>query len=415
MSSNRWVRPMAGLAAAVAAAVLGACTIDDLPMRKSIETLGYAWKQVAAFAGDSTDPLAEYGRSTAICGSWAAVGCPAEGASGEGAVYLYQRTGGTWRFAQKITGGAGAFLGTSVALSNTFLAVGAPGETTGAAGAVYVYALGNWSSSKRLISLDHASGDQFGYSVAVSDSWVLAGAPYHGASPAASGQAYIFARDQGGPANWGSPSSHQSPFHTAAPAANDYFGASVSLSGNYAVVGAPNGFGSSSSGAGAAYVYWLNGATWGDGAGGPTTTLTSAGSKAFGISVALSGDWILVGSSGNESASLYNRSGTGWSGTPLSDPNGTVGNLFGFAVGLSGNLPLVGAVNHNGAASLGGRIFPFELIGSSIINEDPLYAQPAAANAGFGQSISVSGDSAIVGAFGNDTVTGMAFILERSR
>ena len=189
---------------------------------------------------------------------------------------------------------SGDQFGWSVALSaqgRTAL-VGAPNGDTGT-GAAYVFTLrwGAWSQAGDLTASDAASGDQFGWSVALSaqGSMALAGARGHNSG---TGAAYVFTL------RWGAWS--QAGDLTASDAASgDQFGSSVALSnpGTTALIGAP----SRDTGTGAAYVFTLRSAAWSQ--AGDLTASDAATLDNFGWAVALSaqGSMALIGAPGHNS------------------------------------------------------------------------------------------------------------------
>jgi uncharacterized repeat protein (TIGR01451 family) len=87
------------------------------------------------------------------------------------------------------------------------------------------------------------------------------------------------------------------------PAADDRFGISVAVSGDTVVVGAS----AANSSAGSAYVFVRSGATWAQQA--QLTPSDAAGGGYFGNSVAISGNTVLVGAFGHRSAYVYENSG----------------------------------------------------------------------------------------------------------
>ena len=107
---------------------------------------------------------------------------------------------------------------------------------------------------KKLTASDAEAGDFFGYGVALSGDTIIVGA-YQGAAPAAAsatGAAYVYERNQGGANNWG----EVKRLTSSDADALDFFGFSVALSGDIAVVGAPEE--GAMQQAGAAYVFQRN-------------------------------------------------------------------------------------------------------------------------------------------------------------
>ncbi|MBI4579220.1 MAG: FG-GAP repeat protein, partial [Planctomycetes bacterium] len=128
---------------------------------------------------------------------------------------------------------------------------------------------------------------------------------------------------------------------TASDAANtDFFGWSVSLEGNDALVGAPYQDAAAPDG-GAVYVYHFDGASWAQTA--KLTASDAAQEDFFGWSVSLHGDYAVIGAfmkngAGTHSGAAYvfRRSGTGWTQlAKLTAPDAAAGDSFGQSVRLS--------------------------------------------------------------------------------
>jgi len=92
----------------------------------------------------------------------------------------------------------------------------------------------NWGEVKKLVASDAEEGDRFGWSVAVSGDIAVVGAHAEGAGGDEAGAAYVFSRNQGGTDNWG----EVEKFTASDTEAGDFFGFSVAVSGEVAVVGA---------------------------------------------------------------------------------------------------------------------------------------------------------------------------------
>jgi len=159
----------------------------------------------------------------------------------------------------------------------------------------------------KLTAADAAVFDHFGFSVSLSGDTAIIGVPFDDDAGAASGSAYVFREVAG---VW-----QQIAKLTADDAAvNDYFGASVSLSGDTAVVGA---IFDAHAGAqsGSAYVFTRTGCVWTQQA--KLTASDADAGDLFGVSVALSGDTVVVGAylddhaAGTNSGSAYVFTGLG--------------------------------------------------------------------------------------------------------
>ena len=199
-----------------------------------------------------------------------------------------------------------AQFGNSVAVSSDTAVVGARFEEAGGndAGAAYVFrrdegGAGNWGEVKKLTASDAQAGDFFGWSVAVSGDTAVLGALLEAAGGANAGAAYIFQRDQGGADNWG----EVKKLNAFDVQAGARFGASVAASGDTAVVGATlKDVVGGPDAAGAAYVFRHD--QGGANNWGQVTKLTASdpqGLDQFGNSVAVSDDTVLVGASFKDS------------------------------------------------------------------------------------------------------------------
>ncbi|MGO9691111.1 MAG: PKD domain-containing protein [Syntrophobacteraceae bacterium] len=319
---------------------------------------------VAAFFGWSVSLSAD-GNTALIGAEGATVGTN----SYQGAAYVFVRSGVIWSQQQKLTasdGAANAYFGYSVSLSgdgNTAL-IGAEDATVGAntgQGAAYVFVRsgGTWSQAQKFT--DGGTDDEFGYSVSLSGdgntaligaAWAKVGANTH------QGAAYVFARSG---VTW----SQKQTLTASDGAAMNIFGASVSLSGDgsTALIGALATVGANA-GQGAAYVFVNSGGTWSEQQ--KLTASDGAASDQFGYSVSLSGDGntALIGAADANAyqgvAYVFARSGRIWSQLQkLTAWDDAADAYFGNSVALSsdGNTSLigvpwakVGANTHQGAA-----------------------------------------------------------------
>ena len=189
--------------------------------------------------------------------------------------------------------------GLSVAVNGAYALVGAPGvDGNGTnSGAAYLFlqsqgGLDGWGQIKKLVASDAAAEDVFGVSVAISGDYALVGAEYEGGSGSKRGAAYLFYRNQGGADNWG-----EIKKIVASDAANDdTLGYSVDIDGDYLVVGADREDGAGTN-RGAAYLFYRNqgGAdNWGQLF--KLTADDAVDNNQFGFRVDIKGDFVVVGS-----------------------------------------------------------------------------------------------------------------------
>lgn len=156
---------------------------------------------------------------------------------GKGSVFIYNRTGSDWTFAQRIDGAAGEAFGTDVGLAGSRIIVGAPGVNQGA---IYVCdKVGpDWTCSNRLAypNASATGARSFGQSVAISANGneIAAGAPWALGTTCCPGEAFTYElRDS----TW----TLTRTLRPNSPANGDSFGWSVAVESGVAVVGSPKG------------------------------------------------------------------------------------------------------------------------------------------------------------------------------
>ena len=147
-----------------------------------------------------------FGYSVAMSGNYAIIGMPYDG-NYLGAAYIFERdSNGNWGETQKLVAEPRVnydYFGWSVAMSGNYAIVGVYGDTS-QQGSAYIFerdSNGNWGQTKKLSASDKASGDRFGWSVAMSGNYAIVGANKNDDTVSNSGSAYIFQRDTDG--NWG--------------------------------------------------------------------------------------------------------------------------------------------------------------------------------------------------------------------
>ncbi|MFI5297768.1 MAG: hypothetical protein ACHREM_06675 [Polyangiales bacterium] len=132
--------------------------------------------------------------------------------------------------------------------------------------------------------------------------------------------------------------------------------------------------------------------------------------RGFGSAVSLSGGSALVGAYSSNTAYVFTSSGTTWTQqAELSDPHTAIGDLFGYSVALQGGTALVGAPGD----ATPGAAYVFAQSGSPWTASATLTPLGAAANSGFGWSVALDGDTAIVGA-PYDGTSGAAYVFVQS-
>ena len=291
-----------------------------------------------------------FGISVAINGEYAIVGAYADDAGGSnaGAAYIIHPIGtDIYDRAKILAPDAQNYdnFGISVAISGDYAIVGAYLEDAGGtdAGAAYIYhrtGTNSWDGGVKLTAPDAQADDQFGWSVAISGDYAIVGARYEDAGGTGAGAAYVFLRT--GTNSWDGGVKLTAPDAQA----SDLFGWSVAISGDYAIVGARDEDAGGTA-AGAAYVFQRTGANSWDG-GTKIVAPDAQASDWFGHSVAISGDYAIVGAYGEDAgggAYVFYRTGlSSWDGgTKIVAPDAQAGDGFGISVAISGEYAIVGA------------------------------------------------------------------------
>ncbi len=307
-------------------------------------------------------------------------------------------------------GGSGDWYGYAVATTADTVVVGAFGDTASGqsgAGSAYVHYGGGstWTQQAKLNASDPAEDDQFGRSVSISGNTILVGAILKDTSSLDdSGAAYVFQRS-------GTSWTQQAKLEAGDPDDYHYFGVSVAISGDTAIVGA---YGDSPTGkalAGAAYIFTRSGTTWTQQA--KLTALDAQGGEYFGYSVSISGDTAVIAAQkvnlpgGKDlagAAYVFTRSGTSWSQqAKLTALDAATNDEFGNSVSIDGDTVLVGAEADDNAAGVdAGAAYVFTRSGTTWTQQAKLVDPNAAVGDCFGSAVAVAGDEAVVGVVCDD-------------
>ena len=261
---------------------------------------------------------------------------------------------------------------------------------------------------------DAAAGDMFGISVSISGDYAVIGAHGNDDDGGESGSAYIFTRD-------GDDWNQQAKLTADDGAAADVFGFSVSIDGDYAVIGAyidHNQAGST----GSAYIFIRDGEDWTQQA--KLTANDAAADDYFGHSASISGDYAVIGAyldddDGGSSGSSYIffREGGRWTQqAKLTADDAAAGDSFGNSVSISGDYAVIGGKGNDDDGGSSGSAYIFTRDGNEWTQQAKLTANDAAERDQFGISVSISGDYAVIGAYTDDDdggSSGSAYIFTR--
>lgn len=271
----------------------------------------------------------------------------------------------------------------------------------------------------KILAEDGKTNDFFGFDVALTENTALVGAfkdddDVRGID---SGSAYIFTRSGD---NW----KQQAKLTAIDGAAKDNFGGKVALYGDTAVIGAIF-HDQKGTDAGAAYVFTRTGDSWTEQA--KLTASDTAAGDAFGQSIALQGDTLVIGAPhdgdhGSDSGSVYvfTRSGNVWhQQAKLVAKDGAKGDLFGINVALSGDTILIGADLNDEKALNAGAAYVFTRSGNIWSQQAKLTALDGEETDIFGVRVSLFGDTALISARRDDDEVmgidaGSAYIFTRN-
>jgi outer membrane protein assembly factor BamB len=313
---------------------------------------------------------------------------------------------------------ASDLFGRFIAISDNYAIVGAFLEDDAGgtdSGKAYIY---NVTTGALVHTLDNpnpdgvGSDDNFGRAVAIDGNSAIVSA--YGEDEAGrtdSGKAYIFNVTTGALLHTlDNPNAYST-------STSDYFGYSVAISGNYAIVGTINEDDAGGNNSGKAYIFNVTTGALVHTLDNPNAYGTSQGDN-FGWAVAISGNYAIVGAwfehdaGGINSGKVYIFDvSTGALVHTLDNPNAygtSASDYFGNSVAISGNYVIVGA--HGEADSGGytsGKAYIFNVTTGALLHTlDNPNAYDTSANDYFGYSVAVSGDYAIVGAFAEDDAGG---------
>jgi hypothetical protein len=311
-----------------------------------------------------------------------------------------------WTMTQKLLASDGADwdrFGTSVSCDHDIAIIGAP-EDDSRRGSTYIFIRTGttWVQQTKLLASDGISGDKFGCSVSLDGNTALIGAYLDNDNGNCSGSAYVFTRS-------GNTWTQQAKLLASDGDVNDQFGSSVSVSGDTALI-------SSKESRGAAYLFTRVRTTWIQQE--KLSYSESDTGYCFGISVSLSGDTALIGASRDDdngfqsgSAFVYAHVGSTWIlQQKLLALDGEQWAYFGTSVSLDGNTALIGAIEDDNDL---GSAYVFYRAGTTWIQQAKLHAADGDEYDEFGGSVSLDGDTALIGAQCHNAFYGAAYVFHR--
>lgn len=392
------------------------------------------WTEVQKIQGSDPNHTYRFGRAITISGDYAVFGNPYNDTAGTGTgiFYLYHNNNDIWEEQNMILAEDGNYndwFGCSVSINDSTLFIGANGDYT--SGSIYIYEkdLMNWNFHSKLTPEFRYDALKFGKSITISENTLIIGSETNintgklyiynnstgswikeyentehygsafGATLDISGdyaitrgseRAILFKKENG---NWGY-------FQTIS--ADDHyiyaeFGCSVSISENYAIIGAYNDkeFGIAS---GSAYIFYNNNGNWEK----SQKILAFDGEEydRFGKSVLIEGDWAFISASKDDGTVYVYKDNSGiWEfETKLISSDGFDGQLYSYSMAIYGDFFIIGTYlkDNKGAAYL--------FKNNNGIWEEYAKLQPddLSSEDYFGRSVSISEDHIIIGSIRDD-------------
>jgi hypothetical protein len=349
------------------------------------------------------DDTGLFGEAVSIDGDYAVMGTSWEDslATAAGAVYVFKKSGTNWIQQAKLVasdGGWGDNFGLSVSISGNYFIAGAFKNEYGVwAGAAYIFQrdtiTDEWVEQEKITASDGDVGDHFGISVSMEGDYALIGAQ---GDSGGIGSAYVF--------KWvDSTWTEQAKFSASNGVGGALFGNSVCLSGDYAIIGAPldDGIGHES---GAAYIFYKDGQTWTQ-----QQRLLSSDMLAddrFGYSVSISGDYAIISAisgwtgpvTSTGAAYIFKRNGNTWTEQiKLVDSTAFTSIRFGNSVYIDGEYAVVGVPSDDDQGISSGSAFLYKREGENWFEIEKLLASDGGGGDNFGYSVCVKDDQIIVG------------------
>ena len=323
-------------------------------------------------------------------------------------------------------GATGDWFGFSVSVYNNTAVIGAyyDDDNGSNSGSAYVFeknsTSGNWMQKEKLLASDGAAYDRFGNSVSVYNNTAVIGAYKDNSNGSNSGSAYVFEKNSTG--HW----TQKEKLLASDGAGNDFFGSSVSVYNNTAVIGAYHDDDNGSN-SGSAYVFEKNSTGhWMQ----KEKLLASDGATDdwFGRSVSVYNNTAVIGAYGDDdngsssgSAYVFEKNSTSGNWTQMEPvkliaSDGAADDLFGFSVSVYNNTAVIGAYNDDDNGPNSGSAYVFEKNSTSgnWTQKEKLLASDGVAIDRFGRSVSVYNNTAVIGANYGDVGSGSAYVFEKN-
>ncbi len=369
----------------------------------------FALEEQKITASDA-DALDEFGTAVSISGDYAIVGASRNSDDGyrSGAVYIFVRNGEEWIEQAKLTASDADredYFGRSVSIDgdNAIVSSYRNDDDGIDSGSAYIFIRNGeeWVEHSKLTASDANSNDFFGWRVSIDSNYAIISAHGNDENGEDSGSAFIFFNDE---EEW----LEQVKLSARDINEDDHFGKSVSIDGDYVLVGA-NRDTQEGIRSGSAFIFTRDGEDWYEHAKVVPSDADSA--DHFGFSVDICGDLAIVGAPANNvegfvnsgSAYIFEKEGDEWrEQAKLIASDADSGDQFGFCVSIEENYAVVGAHgNNNDGGDWSGSAYIFIREGNEWIERRKLIASDIGREDGFGYFVSANGDNVIIGSPGH--------------
>lgn len=344
---------------------------------------GAQWKPEPKIIASKLVAYGNFGNSVALRNGFLAVGAPGDDQQGgdSGAVYMYSRNADGWISDVKLLAGdtaSGDTFGSVLAMDTDVLLVGAyaDDDAGGASGSAYVFNRVDttWKETQKLVASDGASEDFFGKALSIYGTSGVVGAPGDDGVVSDSGCAYIFTHR-------GNEWMQTKKLSSDKPQMGAAFGVSVAVWGPYIAIGAP-GEQVKFSTQGAVYIYVFDGTDW-----LLKTKLTAFdGQKgdAFGKTLSMRGDYLLVGAPSRDENTtdtgvtyVYQLLSGNWVNTGrYSIQKPVSSDELGQALTTDGRFAVVAAPKRDASESDSGAVFVYDLSLIPTLTPTPTFTKP---------------------------------------
>ena len=365
------------------------------------------WSERVKLIASDYEVINFFGLSVSMDGNYVVIGAHGDRDNGNfsGSAYIFKRDGSNWIEHVKLLASDGApekMFGYSVSIYGDYIIIGSPDANGPGSAYIFKNTGTTWIEQQKLTASDGEIWDEFGTSVSIDGDYAIIGAQFDDDI----GSAYIFKRE-------GEAWNEEAKLTSSDGELWDCFGMSVSLYEGYAIIG---GWGDDDY-TGSAYVFKRSGTTWSEKA--KLTASDGVPGDRLGASVSTNGEYTIVGTVNNEgwtgAAYVFKRSDTTWiEEQKLTASDGEPGDCFGVSVPIDGDCIIVGAYDDDDSGIHSGSAYVFKNNGNSWIEVQKLISSDIAAYDQFGCCIAIDDDYAIIGAYSEDDFTGSAYIFSKS-